>query len=72
LKETDIALVPTGSTEEHGPHLPVNNDTFTAFELAKRAAEMAYDKVKTVVVPAVPYGLTGLDYPGTITLSRKL
>jgi len=53
LKETDIALIPTGSTEEHGPHLPVNNDTFTAFMLAKRAAEMAYDRVKTVVVPAV-------------------
>lgn len=71
LKETDIALIPAGSTEEHGPHLPVNNDTFTAFELAKGAAEMAYDKVKTVVVPAIPYGLTSLGYPGTITLSRE-
>jgi len=71
LKETDIALVPAGSTEQHGPHLPVNNDTFTAFQLAKRAAEMAYDKVKTAVAPAIPYGLTGLEYPGTITLSRE-
>jgi len=71
LKETDIALVPAGSTEQHGPHLPVNNDTFTAFHLAKKAAEMAYDKVRTVVVPAIPYGLTGLRYPGTITLSRE-
>lgn len=71
LKDTDIALIPAGSTEQHGPHLPVNNDTFTAFELAKKASEMAYDKVKTVVVPAIPYGLTGLEYPGTITLSRE-
>lgn len=71
LRETDIALVPAGSTEQHGPHLPVNNDTFTAYMLAKRAAEMAYDKVKTVVAPAIPYGLTGLKYPGTITLSRE-
>lgn len=71
LKETDIALIPAGSTEQHGPHLPVNNDTFTAFELAKKAAELAYDHVKTVVVPAIPYGLTSLSFPGTITLSRE-
>lgn len=71
LKETDIALIPAGSTEQHGHHLPVNNDTFTAFNLAKRAAEMAYDKVKAVVAPAIAYGLTGLEYPGTITLSRE-
>jgi len=36
LKKTDIAIVPVGSTEEHGPHLPVNNDTFTAFQIAKK------------------------------------
>ena len=71
LKETDIALIPAGSTEQHGPHLPVNNDTFTAFELSKKAAEMAYDRVKTVVAPAIAYGLTGLRYPGTVTLSRE-
>ena len=71
MKETDIAIVPVGSTEQHGPHLPVNNDTFTAFQIAKRAAEMAYDDVKTVVVPAVPYGLTDWSFPGTITLSRE-
>lgn len=71
LKETDIAIVPVGSTEEHGPHLPVNNDTFTAFQIAKKTAELAYDDVKALVVPAVPYGLTDLEFPGTITLSRE-
>jgi creatinine amidohydrolase len=71
LMETDIAIIPVGSTEEHGPHLPVNNDTFTAFEISKKAAELAYDDVKTVVAPAIPYGLTSLGYPGTITLTRE-
>lgn len=71
MNETDIVVVPVGSTEQHGPHLPVNNDTFTALEFAKRAAEMAYDRVKTVVAPALPYGLTPFIHPGTITLSRE-
>ncbi|OLS24297.1 MAG: hypothetical protein ThorAB25_23550 [Candidatus Thorarchaeota archaeon AB_25] len=30
LKETDIALVPVGSTEQHGPALPVDNDAYIA------------------------------------------
>jgi creatinine amidohydrolase len=71
MNESDIAIVPVGSTEQHGPHLPVNNDTFTALEFSRRAAEMAYGRVKTVVAPALPYGLTPYTHPGTITLSRE-
>ena len=32
-----VVLVPTGSTEQHGPHLPIGTDTLIAVELAERA-----------------------------------
>lgn len=71
LQETDIVLVPVGSTEQHGPHLPINNDTFTAYELAKRIAEEAWKQAKSVVAPAIPYGVAKTAFPGCITLSSK-
>lgn len=41
LKHDDIILVPCGSTERHGRHLPLGCDSFQAWEIAKRAAEQA-------------------------------
>ena len=36
LKEKDTVLIPMASTEQHGPHLPLKTDTFTAEEVARR------------------------------------
>ena len=41
LERSDIVLVPMGSLEQHGPHLPLGTDTITALEVARRAAEIA-------------------------------
>ena len=41
LAHSDIILVPIGSLEQHGPHLPLGTDTITALEVCKRAAELA-------------------------------
>jgi len=41
LKECDIVLVPSGSHERHGRHLPLGCDSYQAFEIAKLAAEKA-------------------------------
>src|SRR6266571_6603151 len=41
LARSDIVLIPMGSLEQHGPHLPLGTDTITALEVAKRAAELA-------------------------------
>jgi creatinine amidohydrolase len=72
LKECDIALVPLGSTEQHGPALPVNNDYFIATQFAHRAAEMVWDNHKVTVTPTINFGFSPhhMDFPGTITLSE--
>ena len=39
LKEVDVALLPVGAIEQHGPHLPLDTDAFDADYLARRVAE---------------------------------
>ncbi|MFX1580607.1 MAG: creatininase family protein [Promethearchaeota archaeon] len=72
LRECDIALVPLGSTEQHGPALPVNNDYFIATQFAYRSAEMVWDNHKVTVTPTINFGFSPhhMDFPGTITLSE--
>ncbi len=70
FQETDIAILPVGSQEQHGPALPLNNDAFQAQEFATRVADQLWPKIKTVVTPLIPYGLSQhhMPFAGTITL----
>jgi creatinine amidohydrolase len=53
------ALVPVGSLEPHGPHLPLATDTLIGEHAALRAAEaLAADGIGAWVAPSVPYGVT--------------
>lgn len=52
---TSLALVPVGSTEQHGPHAPLGTDTLNAERVAERGAEQCDDPV--VVAPPVPVGV---------------
>lgn len=54
-----VALVPVGSTEPHGPHLPLATDVIIS-EAACARAVPALDEsgVTAVIAPAVPYGVT--------------
>jgi creatinine amidohydrolase len=53
-------LVPVGSVEPHGPHLGLSTDTIISDEVALRAAERlsTEGRVRALVGPAVPYGVT--------------
>jgi creatinine amidohydrolase len=54
-----VALVPVGSVEPHGPHLPLDTDTAISQVCAARAAdELERRGVRAVVAPSVPYGVT--------------
>jgi creatinine amidohydrolase len=57
--ETDLALVPVGSTEQHGPHAPVSVDSLTAEAIAEGGADRHAAEVGTrpVVAPTIPVGV---------------
>ncbi|MEX1309997.1 MAG: creatininase family protein, partial [Candidatus Sulfomarinibacteraceae bacterium] len=72
LEEVDVALLPVGAIEQHGPHLPLDTDAFDADYLARRVAEACSDP-KPLVLPLVPYGVSYHhdDFPGTISVSNE-
>lgn len=69
-EEGKIPLLPVGSTEQHGPHLPLITDTFLAYSVCVRAAEKAAEDV--LVMPPVCYGCSEhhMDFPGTISVGE--
>jgi creatinine amidohydrolase len=71
LGKSNIAFVPVGSTEQHGMHLPVDNDWWTANELAKRVGDRVAEKsINVVITHPVAYGVSPhhMVFPGTVTL----
>jgi creatinine amidohydrolase len=70
-KGDGILILPVGSTEQHGPHLPLGVDTIIPCEIAKRLAE----RTDVMVAPAIAWGYKpqpgssgGTDFPGTCSL----
>jgi hypothetical protein len=55
-----IALVPAGSTEAHGPHLPLSTDSIISEEMARRAAAaLARRGYCAVRFPTAHYAVSG-------------
>jgi creatinine amidohydrolase len=72
---TDLALLPVGPPEAHGPHLPVGTDLIAARELCERAArELAARGIECLIAPPLPYCLAEVasPFPGTITVRAEV
>lgn len=67
LAKTRVAVVPLGSTEEHGGHLPLDTDTLQVV----RTAEAALSEVPFFLCPPIHYGYcrSTADHPGTLSIS---
>lgn len=59
IRSARTAVIPVGSIEQHGPHLPVSTDTDIATEISKRLAK----RLGALLLPAVRYGVSGEHAP---------
>ncbi|MGI5237905.1 creatininase family protein [Dactylosporangium sp. CA-139066] len=68
LPSVKLAIVPIGSTEQHGPHLSLETDAAVANGLAHRLATELGDQA--LLCPLMPYGLSEhhFAFPGSLTL----
>jgi creatinine amidohydrolase/Fe(II)-dependent formamide hydrolase-like protein len=69
LKNNDMIIIPIGSTEQHGPHLPLGTDFYTALEVCKMISE----KTGVVVAPVLftGYSIYHSGFPGTLSLKPE-
>lgn len=75
LPGAPTVLVPVGSTEQHGPHLPLDTDTVIAVAVATRAAgTLVQHGREAVVAPAIAYGSSGehQGFPGTSSIGTDV
>ncbi|MFP7365052.1 creatininase [Corynebacterium callunae] len=71
-KTDGVAIIPAGSCEQHGPHLPLSTDSIIATEISRIVAE----RIDGIVLPTLNYGYRsspfsggGPLFPGTVDLS---
>jgi creatinine amidohydrolase len=68
VKAGKVPVVPVGSIEQHGPHLPLDVDCVCPRGVALHAAERVPDNI--LVLPTIVHGYTAhvMDFPGTINI----
>jgi mycofactocin precursor peptide peptidase len=66
-----VLLIPLGSCEQHGPHLPLDTDTRIALAVARGVAAT---RPRVLVAPAVAYGASGehADFAGTLSIGSDV
>lgn len=64
-----VLLLPLGSTEQHGPHLPMDTDARIAEAVARGAA----DETGATMAPVLPYGASGehQGFAGTLSIGTE-
>lgn len=69
IKQSQVAILPVGAVEAHGPHLPLGTDNL----LAERVAAKLAKRVNGFVLPVLPYGQVWSlqDFPGSLSISNQ-
>lgn len=69
LRANDMVIIPIGSTEQHGPHLPLGTDSYIATDIA----EMISARTGVVVAPVVlvGYSVYHSGFPGSLSLKPE-
>lgn len=70
-KRNPVVVVPVGSVEDHGPHLPLDTDNFLIWSICEEAARRANGDI--LLMPLIPYGFEThhMDFPGTIDIHME-
>ena len=70
FKHDPLALIPIGSTEQHGPHAPLGTDHYIAEELAKEAAK----NTGAICCPTIAVGVSShhRHFPGTLYVPERV
>ena len=65
-KQNKVVVLPIGSMEQHGPHLPLDYDYYIADRCCLEAGKRSPADI--LVLPPIPFGynIQGVDFPGTI------
>jgi creatinine amidohydrolase len=71
IADQKLVILPTGSTEQHGRHLPLDVDVFLCESVCLEVGRRAADRV--LVLPPVAYGLNlhHIDFPGTVHIEPE-
>lgn len=71
VSDSRVAVLPVGTVEQHGPHLPLVTDVLTASEMSRRAVEEIPGQA--VLMPSVYYSFNQhhMDFPGTIAVAGE-
>lgn len=73
IKRGAVMILPIGSTEAHGPHLPLATDVIISEEMSRRAADrLRAQGVAAFVLPALAYSVTDFssDFAGTVSIRK--
>ena len=58
-RKKQIAIIPVGSIEQHGPHLPISTDSDIVTEIALQLSE----KINGILLPTITYGISDEHFP---------
>lgn len=69
LKHNDTVLIPVGSLENHGLHMPLGTD----FLIPDKIAELIHQRSEILIAPTVNYGATDdlVGFPGTVSIGTE-